>query len=250
MLDIALVYLGSCGTSPHSTNPIFRQILYWCSVYNNLPAEGSGFRQHKHSFFFKRSINYGNSIMLEHAVESTMVKKSSRPVEEEGVLETSHVEKPIDSANDLVCNDVGNEPELHARTYIALVAMFLLNMVQLFALQGPPAVVSNLHPIELETTKLIGPNTALVHRCGSQEFGNGDMGTQFALSCTGSDLTSHLLRVRRIPGAKDTACWNLCHLVHWRSNCARLRQHLSTDFCSNLDWVRFRLGTSCILCSK
>lgn len=34
------------------------------------------------------------------------------------------------------------EPELHARTYVALLAMFLLNMVQVVALQGPPAVVS------------------------------------------------------------------------------------------------------------
>lgn len=33
------------------------------------------------------------------------------------------------------------EPELHARTYIALAAMILLNYVQVLALQGPPAVV-------------------------------------------------------------------------------------------------------------
>ncbi|KAJ9602586.1 hypothetical protein H2200_012779 [Cladophialophora chaetospira] len=34
------------------------------------------------------------------------------------------------------------EPQLHARTYIALAAMFLLNFVQVFALTGPPAVLS------------------------------------------------------------------------------------------------------------
>jgi hypothetical protein len=35
----------------------------------------------------------------------------------------------------------GIEPELHARTYIALAAMILLNFVQILALQGPPTVV-------------------------------------------------------------------------------------------------------------
>lgn len=38
--------------------------------------------------------------------------------------------------------DTDEEPELHARTYLALAAMFLLNMVQVLALQGPPTVVS------------------------------------------------------------------------------------------------------------
>ena len=70
-----------------------------------------------------------------------MVKTPSKPVEEKGALETNHLENPINSAHDLAYDDVDNEPELHARTYIALMAMFLLNMVQLFALQGPPAVV-------------------------------------------------------------------------------------------------------------
>ncbi|KAJ6036511.1 hypothetical protein N7540_000790 [Penicillium herquei] len=34
------------------------------------------------------------------------------------------------------------EPEIHLRTYFALAAMFLLNMVQVFCLMGPPAGVS------------------------------------------------------------------------------------------------------------
>jgi hypothetical protein len=42
----------------------------------------------------------------------------------------------------LVYDNDEEEPELHAKTYIALAAMFLLNFVQVLALQGPPAVVS------------------------------------------------------------------------------------------------------------
>lgn len=189
--------------------------------------------------------------MLEISVEGTMVKTSSRLGEENSALEANHIEISINSANDDFAHDEdGNEPELHARTYIALMAMFLLNMVQLFALQGPPAVVGFSHLLELEIAYLIGPDTALVHRGGPQQHRNGGMGTQFILPCPSSDLTSHLLRVGHIPGAKDTACWGICYLFHWRSNCARLRQYLSTDCCSNSDWVRFRLGTTCILCSK
>ena len=37
----------------------------------------------------------------------------------------------------LVYDDVDQEPELGARTYIALGAFFLLNYVQVYALQGP-----------------------------------------------------------------------------------------------------------------
>lgn len=53
--------------------------------------------------------------------------------------------QPINTAStepgNLVYNDNDEEPEFHARTWFALAAMFLLNMVQVFALQGPPAVV-------------------------------------------------------------------------------------------------------------
>jgi hypothetical protein len=54
--------------------------------------------------------------------------------------------KPPESAHNLTENLVydhdDEEPEIHARTYLAVAAMFLLNMVQVVALQGPPAVVS------------------------------------------------------------------------------------------------------------
>ena len=52
---------------------------------------------------------------------------------------------PVDA--NLVYDDDEEEPEIHARTYLALLAMFTLNLVQVLALQGPPAVVSGKnHP--------------------------------------------------------------------------------------------------------
>ena len=44
--------------------------------------------------------------------------------------------------NNLAYENPDEEPELHMRTFMAIGAMFFLNMVQVFALQGPPAVVS------------------------------------------------------------------------------------------------------------
>lgn len=38
--------------------------------------------------------------------------------------------------------DDDEEPEFHARTWIALIALFFLNYVQVFALTGPADVVS------------------------------------------------------------------------------------------------------------
>ena len=51
--------------------------------------------------------------------------------------------------HDLVYDDDEREPELHARTYFALAAMFILNLVQVVALQGPPAVVCTILGLRL-----------------------------------------------------------------------------------------------------
>lgn len=63
---------------------------------------------------------------------------------EKTVSESVHLENTVTLEDNLVYNAVDEEPEIHMRTWIALAAMFLLNLVQVFALQGPPAVVSKL----------------------------------------------------------------------------------------------------------
>ena len=57
--------------------------------------------------------------------------------------EATHKEKAA-SVSNFDYDDEEQEPELHARTYFALAAMFLLNLVQVLALQGAPAVVRRL----------------------------------------------------------------------------------------------------------
>lgn len=54
---------------------------------------------------------------------------------------TEHSERVPTPTGNLVYDHNDEEPEIHARTYFALAAMFLLNFVQVVALQGPPAVV-------------------------------------------------------------------------------------------------------------
>jgi hypothetical protein len=69
-------------------------------------------------------------------------KAATDDVNEKTSTEEQHLKHVPDSAADLVYDNDDEEPELHMRTYVALLAMFFLNLVQVFALQGPPAVVS------------------------------------------------------------------------------------------------------------
>ncbi len=66
------------------------------------------------------------------------------PVHEETSEDEKHLDRVLTSSTgNLVYDNNEEEPEIHARTWFALLAMFLLNLVQVFALQGPPAVVRN-----------------------------------------------------------------------------------------------------------
>ena len=79
--------------------------------------------------------------MGDHPVN--IMEEKDAPGTQEKPTEAQHLEKSVTEDN-LVYDDVEEEPELHMRTWIALASMFLLNLVQVFALQGPPAVVSSL----------------------------------------------------------------------------------------------------------
>lgn len=67
-------------------------------------------------------------------------------------LESKHLESVLTPTTNLVYDHDDEEPEFHARTYFAVAAMFLLNMVQVFALQGPPTVVSNYCQLQFTNT--------------------------------------------------------------------------------------------------
>lgn len=63
------------------------------------------------------------------------------PLAEKKSDDEQHLEHVETSGLNLEYNDDEEEPKIHARTYVALAAMLLLNLVQVVALQGPPAVL-------------------------------------------------------------------------------------------------------------
>lgn len=75
-------------------------------------------------------------------VISTEIGHLPSPLAEKKSDEEQHMEHVKPASINFEYNDDEEEPEIHARTYVALAAMIILNLVQVVALQGPPAVVS------------------------------------------------------------------------------------------------------------
>jgi hypothetical protein len=67
---------------------------------------------------------------------------TTMPEEVKGPGVEKHLEHVDSSNEDLVYDDAEHEPELHFRTWIALVSMFLYNYVIIITLLSPAAVVS------------------------------------------------------------------------------------------------------------
>jgi hypothetical protein len=79
--------------------------------------------------------------------EPTTKEHAHMPLEVSRVesINIGDLEKPTrPPMENLVYDDVDEEPVIHLRTWIALASMFVMNFVQTFALQGPPSVVSKL----------------------------------------------------------------------------------------------------------
>lgn len=69
--------------------------------------------------------------------EKPSLKDTTLP--DTGEPEKNHERSP---SHNLIYENEDEEPVLHARTYIALAAMFLLDFIQALALTGPPTVLS------------------------------------------------------------------------------------------------------------
>ncbi|KAJ5762326.1 uncharacterized protein N7511_005708 [Penicillium nucicola] len=75
---------------------------------------------------------------MEHSTSEPL----NQECQEKGLEQFKHVEKVDSVSNEDFVYDNDEEPELHAQTYFALAAMFLLNLVQVFGLLGPPSGLS------------------------------------------------------------------------------------------------------------
>ena len=65
-----------------------------------------------------------------------------------------HVEHAKEHIEENLTYEEDQEPELHAQTYFALAAMFLLNLVRVFGLLSPPAAVLESSPVLQSIGKL------------------------------------------------------------------------------------------------
>lgn len=72
-----------------------------------------------------------------------------------GKSEKMHLENVATNATNDDLNfhyeEVDEEPELHMRTWIAIAAVCVMNLVQTIAVQGPPAVVRIQDPGTMDT---------------------------------------------------------------------------------------------------
>lgn len=162
-----------------------------------------------------------SNTVAEGAVEKTSHPHGPQVVSVDEKVEVSvekHVEDVDTSDHNLVYDDVDEEPELHARTYIALVAMFLLNMVQVLALQGPPAVVSLQSTIDIPAllrefwTDHALSRTARMDWKRPQQPTDPNLDPQFAFPRTSSARTGHFFRLRYLPSPKIHSRWLIARL--------------------------------------
>jgi hypothetical protein len=159
--------------------------------------------------------------------------------------DVKRVDLPAISSN-FEYDDDENEPELHARTYVALLAMFLLNMVQVLALQGPPAVVRGCRHQIWNTILTI---VADIYRTRSQRCGPGDVDSELPFVGSGCSRPCHLLRLGYVSSAQVYSSHLLNHIFHRRSNCARRKRNWPSHRGPNPNWFWIRHCTSRILCS-
>lgn len=77
-------------------------------------------------------------------MSSTAGNDSTGQSKDNVVEQFRHVENTKEQIEENLVYDEDEEPQLHAQTYFALAAMFVLNLVQVFGLLGPPAAVCQL----------------------------------------------------------------------------------------------------------
>ena len=159
-----------------------------------------------------------------------------------------HQEKLGDSEDNLIYNDLEEEPELHARTIIACAAIFTLVFVQVYALASPPFVVSSR---ELNTQKShIDTLKAAVHRRKPPKPRDADLDSQCSITGHSSPRTSLSLRIRCLPSPKGHFALNLCHRLHWGRHRTRIPVHRTSHRRTNVDRRRWSEFSSGILCPK
>lgn len=146
---------------------------------------------------------------------------------------------------DLVYADENEEPVFHRRTYIALLALFILNYVQIVALNGPPGIVSRTQN-SLMVAPLPGPRCAWRGRChlGPQCLvpSAGSPWSRCCTCCPRPRSPPRLLLRTRSKLAKR------CSSSHALSPSSEQPSHLAQTTSTALSWRRFWSALALLPC--
>lgn len=122
------------------------------------------------------------------------------------------------------------QPKLHARTYVAAIAMCVLSFNQTFALYGVATAVSAFFSFAVCECRLT--SAALLDRRGSRRTGRPVMGAECRKSHISRHGPSRLLRLGCVPAQEATP--------HWRLSCCLCRvchHSWSSEPCQNHCWA-------------
>ena len=124
--------------------------------------------------------------------------------------------------------------------------MFLLNLVQVFALQGPPAVVSPLgRTLSRHTTDTT--LKALLHWCQSRCYRRADLDHELFVARSSSPWPHHRLCIRYLPSTKDHLGVDMHYLFHRLCHRSWGPVDWQTNRCPDAHWLRLRRSASSIL---
>lgn len=76
------------------------------------------------------------------------------------------------------------------------------------------------------------------------------MGSQLTFFGPSCDLPLNIFGIGHIPSAETLARRDIHHLIRGCGDCAWVERHLQADCGPNIDWIRVRGGSACLLRSK
>jgi hypothetical protein len=154
---------------------------------------------HQYPFHFSFAFSLPHS-----AMSATLEKElSAVPADIDEKPNATHVEHS--TPRDLVYEGVDEEPEFTARTWIALASLFVLNLVQVIALTGPPAIVSKGHASQTRNS-LTFPRAAVLYRSRPAEPRCSDLGPKCAVPRTGRRWARNRIRLGHLSSSQDLPC--------------------------------------------
>lgn len=168
------------------------------------------------------------------SLPATSTEKASIPGEQ--------IEDVEAETENLRYEDTDHEPKLHFKTWIALVTMWIYNLVIVLALNSPAAVVGK-KVICISFTN-ISPD--LLHWRGTRGAKCSDLGRHRTYTTTVRTCTSDIVRIRRIPSSETYHGWCFSHILHRSSHSTRLARHLQAYWGSDYDLNWFFLRAAWI----